>query len=139
MKANFHILTIEKNPKFGSKSFENSLKTLGSTPKSQFSTDQRQRSGRLGVGSNFSPDILRFRRKKNELFLSTRKVTVSKQGALPKPVSSKEIKRFLMKKEERRLMDSLVKDEKKCRAELFLKLNSSLCTYLRSPKKKRNF
>jgi hypothetical protein len=136
MKANLHILTIEKKPKTDSQILKNNLNNLFSTPKKQFSNYNRHKSAKLGAGSNFSPDFLRFRRKKNILYQSTRKGLGNKPCVLPKPISSKEIKRFLMKNEERRMMDSLMKDEKKCRSELFLKLNSSLCTYLRSPKKR---
>ena len=66
MKANFNILTIGKKPMFDSKIFENSFGKLLSTPKKQVSVNNKQKSGKFGEGSNFSPDILRFRRKKNE-------------------------------------------------------------------------
>ncbi len=85
-----------------------------------------------GQVQNFS----RFTRKKSSFNETRRKISPKPSKALPKPISSKEIQRILMTKEERRMMDSLVQDEKKCRAELFQILNLTVSNYLKSPKRK---
>jgi hypothetical protein len=81
---------------------------------------------------NFS----KFTRKKSKFQVTRRKISPKPLKILPKPISSKEIKRILMPREERRMMDSLVQDEKKCRAEMFKMLNLTVNNYLKLGKKK---
>lgn len=131
MKPNSPILRIEKVKKSNSRVFMASFNA-----KKEVLNRQRSNSPNSSFGKNSSNGILRFRRKKLDLFTSSsRNISRGAVQGMPKLVSSKEIKRFLMNKDERRMMDSLVKDEKQCRNELFLKLNSSFYSYLRTPKK----
>lgn len=80
--------------------------------------------------------LSRFTRKKSTFNESRRKISPKPLKVLPKPITSNEIRRLLMSKEERRMMDQLYNDEKKFRVELFQIMNLTLSSNTKSPKRK---
>lgn len=83
-----------------------------------------------------SPDSTRFVRKKSKFNKVIRSISVVKPKNLPSPMSPKEIAREIMNRDERRLIDSLLVDQKRYQEEFQSNLGTIMLSALRSPRKK---